>query len=320
VIPGKAPIPGPPIIAGALPVDVALAPDGLTAAFVMAGRGDVQEVEARALDLPATQSCFATGRSFDDGLGAPTSAAYTPASDLLIFYPEAPALVGHPRWDPVTFSTAETWVVSLPAPLGYDAGRTVFHQETPALMACATCHPEGREDGLVWTINGTGKRRTQTLAGHLGDRLPFHWNGDVPSLQAIMDDVFTRRMGGPMLTVNQRRSIAPFLERIPPPAPSPSGDEAQLARGEALFASQGCASCHAGALTTDNGINDVGTGGSFKTPSLLGVAARDPYLHDGCAPTLRDRFGACGGGDAHGSTSSLTPAQVDDLVAYLESL
>jgi hypothetical protein len=43
-------------------------------------------------------------------------------------------------------------------------------------------------------------------------------------------------------------------------------------------------------------------------------------MHDGCAATLRDRFGACGGGDNHGHTSQLTPAELDDLIAYLESL
>jgi hypothetical protein len=43
-------------------------------------------------------------------------------------------------------------------------------------------------------------------------------------------------------------------------------------------------------------------------------------MHDGCAPTLADRFGACGGGDRHGHTSQLTADQVADLVAYLDSL
>jgi hypothetical protein len=44
-------------------------------------------------------------------------------------------------------------------------------------------------------------------------------------------------------------------------------------------------------------------------------------MHDGCAPTLADRFGAtCGGGDRHGATSHLMPAQLADLTTYLESL
>jgi hypothetical protein len=45
-------------------------------------------------------------------------------------------------------------------------------------------------------------------------------------------------------------------------------------------------------------------------------------MHDGCAATLRERFTdpTCGGGDRHGRTSELSPAQVDDLIAYLMSL
>ena len=55
-------------------------------------------------------------------------------------------------------------------------------------------------------------------------------------------------------------------------------------------------------------------------PALVGVAWRTPLMHNGCADTLRDRFGACGGGESHGHTSQLAPAQIDDLVAYLETL
>jgi len=69
-----------------------------------------------------------------------------------------------------------------------------------------------------------------------------------------------------------------------------------------------------------SGTANVGTGGTFKVPSLVGVGARAPFLHDGCAATLMDRFTTCGGGDLHGKTSQLTPAQLSDLVAYLETL
>jgi cytochrome c peroxidase len=64
----------------------------------------------------------------------------------------------------------------------------------------------------------------------------------------------------------------------------------------------------------------VNTGGSFQVPSLLGIAWRAPYMHQGCAATLDERFGFCGGGDGHGTTSHLTPEQLSDLVAYLETL
>jgi hypothetical protein len=65
---------------------------------------------------------------------------------------------------------------------------------------------------------------------------------------------------------------------------------------------------------------DVGTGGSFKVPSLIGLAYTSPYLHNGCAATLADRFGSCGGGDQHGITSTLSSSQLSDLMAYLDSL
>jgi hypothetical protein len=43
-------------------------------------------------------------------------------------------------------------------------------------------------------------------------------------------------------------------------------------------------------------------------------------MHNGCAKTLKDRFGPCGGGDKHGVTSKLSDAQVNDLITYLNTL
>jgi hypothetical protein len=56
-------------------------------------------------------------------------------------------------------------------------------------------------------------------------------------------------------------------------------------------------------------------------PSLRGVSWRAPYMHDGCAPTLRDRFTpSCGGGDRHAVTSVLGEGDITDLIAYLDTL
>ena len=95
-----------------------------------------------------------------------------------------------------------------------------------------------------------------------------------------------------------------------------------MSRGRLLFedATAACSTCHVGAVGTNNKTVDVGTGRPLQVPSLRGVAWRAPYMHDGCAVTLADRFGACGGGDKHGHTSQLGAAQIADLVAYLQSL
>ncbi|MEI8257298.1 MAG: c-type cytochrome, partial [Deltaproteobacteria bacterium] len=102
----------------------------------------------------------------------------------------------------------------------------------------------------------------------------------------------------------------------------PPGNAAAADRGRALFqdTTVACASCHVAPLFTNNASMDVGTGGTFQVPSLRGLRWRAPFMHDGCAPTLRDRFGPCGGREAHGHTAALTPAQLDDLVAYMETL
>ena len=78
--------------------------------------------------------------------------------------------------------------------------------------------------------------------------------------------------------------------------------------------------CHSGPKLTNNQTLDVGTGGLFQVPSLIGLSWRAPYLHDGRAATILDRFNVSLGGVTHGSTSQLTSSQIDDLVAYLSTL
>jgi cytochrome c peroxidase len=82
----------------------------------------------------------------------------------------------------------------------------------------------------------------------------------------------------------------------------------------------GCVTCHNGALLTNNQRVNVGTSGSFKVPSLRGVGARAPFMHDGCAGTLTERFTKCGNSQLHGKTAQLDAIQIADLVAYLETL
>ena len=81
-----------------------------------------------------------------------------------------------------------------------------------------------------------------------------------------------------------------------------------------------CASCHAGSTFTNNATVDVGTGRAFQVPSLVGVGTRGPFMHDGCAKTLADRFDETCGGARHGNIRGLTSTDVSDLVAFLQSI
>jgi len=331
VRPGGAPEAVVPRAHGTLPVDVASDADG-NLAFVLAGSGRVQVVPVASIGGRDDDKCgedpgdlAARGRLIDDRLGAPTAVGFRPDGDLVIFHPELPAITIHSRdqlWSSGGVpAPPPSTTIELPGPFGYDSGRALFHGQTGVGLACASCHPEGREDGLVWTFAELGPRRTQSLAGHILRRAPYHWGGDMADLGMLMDQVFTQRMAGGAATRSQRLSLGPWLDRIPAPAPVVR-DVAAIERGRAVFddAETACTSCHNGELLTNSMKFDVGKGVPIKVPSLLGVGARAPFMHDGCAATLADRFGACGGGDAHGKTSQLTAAQLADLVALLESL
>jgi len=213
-------------------------------------------------------------------------------------------------------------VAGVPLPfLPVDVGSRDFHAGPG--MACASCHPEGRDDGITWQFGGV-PRRTQSLTGDVTGTAPFHWNGDLDDVKAFMDEVMVTRMARTAPSDEQVDAMTKFLARIPklPPPPDLDGKTAEL--GRALFESEevGCANCHSGPQLTDSSNQDVGTGNLFQVPRLVDVSARGPFLHDGCAATLMDRFldPSCGGGDAHGATSQLTKEQLGYLVEYLRSL
>jgi mono/diheme cytochrome c family protein len=310
-----------PVVFGALPVDVAANRAGDRFAFVTAGNGTVRQLRAGVIAREDTEECPSgfggndAAPAINDQLGAPTSVDYTADGTLLIFYPEVPAIVAHGP----NGGTARTMM--LPGTFGYDSGRELFHVQTPVGIACASCHPEGHDDGLVWKFS-FGERRTQSVAGGIMARAPFHWVGDMTTLDKLMDDVFAVRMAAGTPTRSQQLSLGPWLDRIPAPAAPVALDQAAVDRGRVLFESAelACVTCHNGPQLTNNARVDVGTGGLFKVPALVGIGARAPFMHTGCAQTLADRFTTCGNSELHGRTAHLDPTQVADLVAFLETL
>jgi cytochrome c553 len=221
---------------------------------------------------------------------------------------------------------AQSTPIPLPGMSVADTGHSLFHVEAQpgAGLACASCHPEGRDDGRVWNFVGIGSRRTPSLVGGLLATAPFHWDGTLPDVPSLMSEVYTHRMGGMIEDAPHSAAVARFLDAIPrvPVSPVPAALTASVQHGQQLFESTalGCTSCHSGAHLTNDATVDVGTGQAFQVPTLIGVGLRAPYLHDGCATTLADRFGACGGGDTHGHTSQLSPSDITDLASFLGTL
>ena len=216
----------------------------------------------------------------------------------------------------------QTATISLSDVSVRDTGHDMFHGDVGTGLACASCHGEALDDGHVWNFRDFGPRRTQNMRGGFLDTLPLHWEGDLSTFQHLVDEVMTRRMGGFEVSPELSDALSQWMNKQP--AIKLAGtDSTAAARGKALFESPAllCTTCHSGTTLTNNQTVDVGTGGAFQVPSLRGLALHAPFMHDGCAAVLADRFDApCGGGDMHGKTSQLTPAQVADLVSYLQTL
>ena len=309
-------MPAPSILGATVPVD--LATDGLGGyALASAGTDTVFLFDAGML-ASGSFACGGGQVEVDPG-GQPVAVASS--DNVWIAQTREPAGLAFIQGGEVTR-------IELGGDSVMDTGHDLFHHAASATthLACASCHPEGDQDNHVWVFETIGARRTQTVAGGVLDTAPLHWDGDLADLGSIMHEVFEHRMGGSPQGPRHIGAFASWIQTIRAPVASPRGEASQIDRGKELFFNEevGCATCHSGRHFTNNENKDVGTGRAFQVPTLVGIGSHGPFMHDGCAPTLRARFDAtntkCGGGDLHGKTSHLSSSDIDALVAYLETL
>ncbi|MDI1447708.1 cytochrome c [Polyangium sp. 6x1] len=308
------PVGGATLSGSALPVDIAVSPNESEVTIVAAGSNAILRTSRSSVVAPPEPG------NCDPSIGEqvpgqPIAAQYWGSGQLAVQLRE-PAAIYLPN-------TQQTIV--LPGESRRDTGHDVFHKSASGFnsLACASCHPEAMDDARTWNFNPIGPRRTQSIRGGILATAPLHWDGDMEDLGHIMSEVFVNRMGGQPLGPRQSRLVGRWIDAQPVLPKGEIADTTAVERGKVLYfdAKVACASCHSGEKLTNNDWADVGTGKRFQVPTLMGIADRAPFMHDGCAKSLRDRFDpACGGGDKHGVTSHLSPAQVDDLVAYLETL
>lgn len=328
-----------------LPVDVAASPDGGSIAIAHAGLAD-PEAPRPFVQFPegdmggsVSQAGMAFGSAGitilpasgagDEPCTFPQNTIMTNAPVVAVAFTPDGRLIAQTREPAQVIVTDSMGASLMTIPLGsdsrFDTGHEIFHRDAGGTLACASCHPEGGEDGHVWQFAGVGKRRTQALHVGLGATKPFHWNGDLDDIGDLMTQVFVGRMGGVRESSDRLDVLTDWLFGLErPPAIRDANDEAAV-RGKALFDSPdvGCSGCHSGSHFTNNQNAAVGTTASdapLQVPSLLAVGYRAPFLHNGCAATLADRFDSACGGAEHGHTSQLGASEISDLIAYLESL
>jgi YD repeat-containing protein len=321
-----------PLVGPLVAADVAVSPGGSQLAVVSIASNDTDH-QVQFFDLTTSttsapcwpQSATPANDTGDDvgGDGLPAPASYFPPNGQVVavaYDAHGNVIVQSREPAQLQILTQRRDAIALSADSRFDLGHQLFHSATTGQVACVSCHPEGGEDGRVWTFQGFGARRTQSLRGGIMDTAPFHWSGDESNMTSLMKDVFQGRMAGGTVDAPVVDALGRWIDQIPTIPVSHGADDATVARGAGLFRSAGCTACHSGADFTNGQNFDVGTGGLFQVPQLHGLAFRAPYMHNGCAATLQDRFtSGCGGNDKH-AVGMLTDAQVSDLVAYLETL
>ena len=199
-----------------------------------------------------------------------------------------------------------------------------------------------RGEGLRNTISLHGRAGT----GHG----PLHWTGNFDEIQDFENDIRSHfggsgfmsdidfgtgtradPLGAPKAGLSgDLDALAAYVSSLSAVPPSPyrnaaGGLTAEGRLGKAVFAREGCGNCHGGTEFTDSALgvlHDVGTAGAdsgrrigrpltgLDTPTLKGVWATAPYLHDGSAPTLARAI------EAHRGVS-LSSGDLGALAAYV---
>lgn len=328
----------PPIMGAVLPVDAAVSPDGAWLAIAAAGAFEDQQllgnpsasdglgviVMPMNVEMPS-DTCVAPAFSGDGALvgsGQAVAVAFDSAGALVVQTRDPNRLRVY-RTPNCGFGCVSELDISLGGEARRDTGHDLFHLDAGAGLACASCHPGGADDGRVWNFADFGPRRTQLFTMGIEGTEPLHWDGSLAKFSDLVSEVFVNRMGGAPQSAPRLAALESWMNKLTPNPSLRATDDPAAVRGHELFTSDevGCTSCHTGEKLTNNATVDVGTGGAFQVPSLIGVVYHQPYIHNGCAKTLRDRFDpACGGGDMHGKTSHLTEGEIQDLVAYVETL
>ena len=190
-------------------------------------------------------------------------------------------------------------------------------------LACASCHPEGRTDGLTWRL-GTAVLQTPLLAGRVVGTAPYKWDGQDETLRQSLRHTI-ERLGGQPGRVHGRdlAALAAYVESLAAPKAPRKIDTAAVARGRTLFEDTqlGCSSCHDGAKLTDGAQYPLKSSlEQTDTPSLVGLSHSAPYYHDGSADSVLTLLTDRGSVHDMAELGGLSDPQVADLRAYLESL
>lgn len=220
-------------------------------------------------------------------------------------------------------------------------------------MSCNSCHRQGANNARLFVPGHSSKPGTFDTSGPFFNPkadngifdpvttpslrgakylAPYGHDGRIASLREFVRNVIVNEFAGAEPSGQVLDGLVAYINEIsflPNEKITSDGKLTAKApdaarRGEALFnkpfrrdASMSCATCHVGnAAFVDRKVHDIGSGGFFKTKTLLNAKFNAPYFHDG----RYDTFGEVVAHFDRHFDLGLTPAERDDLAAYLDAL
>ena len=224
-----------------------------------------------------------------------------------------------------------------PAPGTTRKGEGYFHDADSLCLgrwhSCHSCHPFGRVAGIDWDLENDG------LGNFKNDKSLLYSHITPPSMiTGVREDAETATIKGielilfldPQSVEAKAAAIDEYLKSLRA-VPSPCLVDGRLSeaaqRGKQVFNRLNCAHCHPpNSFFTDMKLHEGETGpddtgpddGNWDTPTLHEIWRTAPYLHDGRTMALGEVLGVEPMKSA--VTEPLSPADTEDLVAYLKSL
>ncbi|MDR1380523.1 MAG: c-type cytochrome [Tannerella sp.] len=197
-------------------------------------------------------------------------------------------------------------------------------------QSCASCHPEGRADGLNWDQQNDGlgnpKNTKSLLYSHVTPPCMITGIRESAELAVRNGILHTLQTRQPEALAADMDAYLRNLSPVESPCLQEYRRKDPRQKGRKLFEQAGCLQCHGGQYLTDGAKYDAGTGDgddegrAFDTPSLRELWRTAPYLYDGRAETLRDVFTKYNPGDRHGTTRHLSREELDALILYIKTL
>jgi YVTN family beta-propeller protein len=263
------------LLSGSNPTGLVVTPDGSKAYVAYENSTFVSVLDLAAFADPKSLAPVMVPYRLGSGIAAGQGAT------IVTFQVQERNLAGVPALPPVKETGTVALVDGDPLDAALRRGRVLFTSSSPVKYptlsghkqaSCSSCHPNGGNDGTVWSTM-EGERRTIGLWGGTAGRGWLHASATHRDARDFADVIVRQRLGGTGLSADDLDALSRYVAFGIPTVQRPRVDATLSSSGEAIFAKR-CAACH-----VENGAAK-GSGNADPSSVYGGGKAEGPNLYD----------------------------------------